>query len=115
MTQKTEYNKRHGFKPDTPHSKQDISKISKIPKKVLDEVYDRGIGAYKTNPTSVRMKGTYKKDVKAPLSRKLPKEQWAHSRVLSFVNKVEGPRKLNHDRDLLKKIPRLKGKSLSTI
>ena len=102
MTNKQEYNKRHNFKKDEPHSKKDISKISSIPMKVLDEVYDKGIGAYKTNPKSVRPQ------VKS-------KEQWAMARVYSFANKVEGKKKLNHDRDLLKKIPKLKGKNLGII
>ena len=102
MTNKEEYNKRHKFKKDEPHSKKEISKISSIPMKVLDEVYDKGIGAYKTNPKSVRPQ------VKS-------KEQWAMARVYSFANKLEGKKKLNHDRDLLKKIPKLKGKNLATI
>ena len=101
-TNKQEYNKRHKFKKEEPHSKQEISKISKISMKVLDQVYDNGIGAFKTNPSSVRPQ------VKS-------KEQWAMARVYSFVNKVEGPKKLNHDRTLLAKIPRLKGKNLSNI
>ncbi len=115
MTQKEEYNKRHKFKKDEPHSKKEISKISNVPMKVLDEVYDRGLGAYKTNPQSVRLKGSYKKDVKAPMSKKLSAERWAQARVYSFVNKIEGKRLLNHDKDLLKKIPKLKGKNLTKI
>ena len=114
-TNKQEFNKRHNFPKDKSHSKQEISKISKIPKKVLDESYDRGIGAYKTNPESVRVKGSYKKDPKAPLSKKLSKERWAMARVYSLVNKIEGRKKLNHDRDLLEKIPKLKGKNLNLI
>jgi hypothetical protein len=51
----------------------------------------------------VRTKGG-KKDPKAPLSKKMSKEQWAMARVYSFVNKVEGKRKLNHDTDLADKI-----------
>lgn len=115
VTNKEQYNKRHGFPKDTSHSIKDISKISKVPTKVLSEVKSRGIGAYKTNPESVRLKGTFKKDPKAPLSKKLGKEQWANARILSFVNKLEGRQKLNHDRDLLKDIPRLKGKDLDRI
>lgn len=115
MTQKSEFNKRHGFKANEPHSKQEISKISKIPKKVLDTVYDRGLKAYDTNYKSVREKGTFKKGTNAPPSKKLSPQQWAHSRIYSFVNKVEGPRKLNHDKDLLTKIPALKGKDLKAI
>jgi len=84
-------------------SKRDIAKISKIPIKILDDVYDRGIGAYKTNPQSVRTKEG-KKDPSAPLSRKMSKEQWAMGRVYSFVNKVEGKKKLNHDLDLAEKL-----------
>lgn len=102
MTNKEEYNKRHRFKKDEPHSKKEISKISNVPMKVLDQVYDNGIGAYKTNPKSVR-------------SQVKSKEQWAMARVYSFVNKVEGKKKLNHDRTLLKDIPKLKNKNLAII
>lgn len=101
-TNREEYFKRHNITKDSL-SKSEIAKISKIPIKILDEVYDRGIGAYKTNPESVRTKGG-KKDPKVPLSKKMSKEQWAMARVYSFVNKVEGKRKLNHDTDLLDKI-----------
>ena len=103
MTNKTEFNKRHKQPVDTSNSINDIVKLSGIPKKILDEVYDRGIGAYKTNPQSVRTKEG-KKNVKAPMSKKMSKEQWGVSRVYSFVNKVEGRRKLNHDTDLAKKL-----------
>ena len=58
-------------------------------------MYNRGIGAYNTNPESVRMKGTFKKGVSAPMSMKLSKEQWAMARVYSFLN---GSKK--HDLDL---------------
>jgi hypothetical protein len=103
MTNKTEFNKRHGQAADKSNSKTEIARKSKIPLKILDEVYDRGIGAYKTNPQSVRTKSG-KKDASAPMSRKMSKEQWAMSRVYSFVNKVEGPKALNHDKDLAKKL-----------
>ena len=36
------------------NGKDDISRLTKIPMKILDDVYDRGVGAYKTNPQSVR-------------------------------------------------------------
>lgn len=115
VTNKQEYNKRHGNPTNESNTKTEIAKKSKIPKKVLDTVYDRGVGAYKTNPESVRLKGTFKKDPKAPLSKKLSKERWGYARIYSFVNKVEGRRHLNHDRDLLTKIPKLKGKDLSKV
>jgi len=71
---------------DKPYSLTELSKISKYSLKTLQEVYNRGIGAYKTQPSSVRMKGTYKKGVNAPMNQKLSKEQWAMARVYSFLD-----------------------------
>jgi hypothetical protein len=103
MSNREQYLKRHNLPKDTSLSKREIAKISKIPIKILDDVYDRGVGAYKSNPESVRTKEG-KKDPKAPLSKKMSKEQWAMARVYSFVNKIEGRRKLNHDTYLAEKI-----------
>ena len=58
-----------------------------VPYQALADVYRRGIGAYKTNPLSVRMKGTFQKGVNAPMSMKLSKEQWAMARVNAFLAK----------------------------
>jgi hypothetical protein len=80
-----------------PHSLSILSKASKVPKSILQEVYNRGIGAYKTNPTSVRLLGSFVKNVPAPMSFKLSKEQWAMARVYSFL---DGNPK--HDNDLRK-------------
>lgn len=103
VTNKQEWNRRHGFAKDESHSKREIAKETKgVSLKTVEEVYDRGIGAYKTNPTSVRVKGTFKKSGIAPMRQRLSKEQWAFARVYSFVNKVTGPKKLNHDQDLAK-------------
>lgn len=60
---------------------------SGIPLGALREVYNRGIGAWKTNPQSVRLKSTGEKNVNAPRSAKLGKEQWAYARVNAFINK----------------------------
>lgn len=97
MTNKTEYLKRHNLPADTSLSKSDIAKISKISVKILDDVYDRGIGAYKSNPASVRTKGG-KKDASAPMSKKMSKEQWAMARVYSFV--MGGKTRTTADKDL---------------
>jgi len=81
--------------PDTGHSLDELAKASGVPLSILQQVYNRGIGAYKTNPESVRMKGTYEKGVKAPMSQKLSKEQWAMARIYSFLDGNE-----KHDQDL---------------
>ena len=83
------------------YSLGELSKVSKVSQPILQQVYDRGIGAYKTNPTSVRMKGTFRKGVRAPYSKKLSKEQWAMARVYSFL---DGNPK--HDTDLRRKTRR---------
>ena len=60
----------------------------KVTMRMLQAVYDRGVGAYRTNPSSVRP------NVKSP-------EQWAMARVNSFLKIVTGSKKANHDQDLL--------------
>lgn len=80
---------------DEGHSLDELAKASGISREVLQEVYNRGIGAYSTSPESVRMKGSYKKGIKAPMSQKLSKEQWAMARVYSFID--NNPK---HDQDL---------------
>jgi hypothetical protein len=80
---------------DRGYSIPELSKLFGYSEDVLQQVYNRGIGAYKTNPQSVRMKGSFKKGVKAPMSMKLSKEQWARARVWSFLDK--NPK---HDGDL---------------
>lgn len=60
----------------------------KVTMRMLEQVYDRGVGAYRTNPASVRP------NVKSP-------EQWAMARVNSFLRIVSGSKSANHDKDLL--------------
>jgi hypothetical protein len=95
-TRRTKFLKAHKLE-DRSYSLKELSNISDVPISILQEVYDRGIGAYKTNPESVRLKGSYVKNVKAPMSKKLSKEQWAMARVYSFL--TGNPK---HDNDLRK-------------
>ena len=76
-TNKQKFNKKYKQPINQANSKKDISKLTGIPIKILDDVFDRGVGAYKTNPQSVRP------SVKS-------KEQWAFGRVYSFVMKQKG-------------------------
>lgn len=90
------------------HSLEELSKVSSVPLDILQEVYNRGVGAYKTNPTSVRLKNSYVKNIKASMSKKLSKEQWGMARVYSFLdgnpkhdndlrNNIEGGMKITDD------------------
>ena len=80
---------------DKSYSLPQLAKISKVPVAILKEVYSRGLGAAKTQPDSVRLKGSFVKNVKAPRSAKLPARQWAMARVYSFLD--GNP---SHDNDL---------------
>jgi len=86
---------------DKPHSLMELSNASGVRRSILQQVYNRGIGAYSSggmhgHPSpSVRMKGSYVKGVDAPASQKLSKEQWAMARVYSFLD--NNPK---HDNDL---------------
>lgn len=92
---------RLGLSLDEGHSLETLAKKSGVPLAILHEVYKRGIGAYETNPTSVRLKGSYVKGVDAPMSKKLSPQQWATARVYSFL---DGNKK--HDNDLRANKPR---------
>jgi len=72
LTYKQKYNKKYGFDKDQSHSHSDISKTTGYTKSGLQTIYNKGIGAFKTNPGSVRPQ------VKS-------KEQWAYARVYSAV------------------------------
>jgi hypothetical protein len=72
FTYKQKFNKKYGFESDQPHSLDDISKITGYKKSGLETIFDKGVGAFKTNPQSVR------KGIRSP-------EQWAQARVYSAV------------------------------
>ena len=87
-TNKQKFNKRYGQPLNKSNSKKDISKLTGISMSILDKVYDRGMGAYRTNPGSVRP------SVKSP-------QQWAMARVYSFA--VGGTTRRTADKDLWQK------------
>lgn len=94
MTNKNKFNKKYKQKRDQPNSKADMVRLTGIPKRLLDKVYYRGIGAYKTNPKSVRP------SVKS-------KEQWAIARLYSFLMKAPGTRG-RADKDIADEVRKLK-------
>jgi hypothetical protein len=85
---------RHGME-DRGYSIPELSKLFGYSEDVLQQVYNRGIGAYKSNPQSVRMKGSFKKGINAPMSMKLSPQQWARARIWSFLDNSK-----KHDLDL---------------
>lgn len=92
-----------GLPKDTSLSITELAKLTKLPRKALQEVYNRGIGAYKTNLESVRLKDfTKNPDTKRfPASKRLSKEQWGFGRIFSFINK--GKTFTTTDKDIAEK------------
>ena len=84
LTNKQKYNKKHGFNLNKAHSLEDIAKKTGISKKILQDVYNRGVGAWKSNIASVRLKSG-KKDASAPRSAKMGRQQWAMGRLYGFI------------------------------
>lgn len=60
--------------------------MSGFPFGALLEVYKRGVGAWKTNPESVRLESG-EKNYSASRAGKMGKERWAQARVNAFLNK----------------------------
>tara|TARA_R110002020_G_scaffold46464_1_gene132148 strand:+ start:1351 stop:1629 length:279 start_codon:yes stop_codon:yes gene_type:complete len=88
MTFKNKYNKKYNQALNKSNSLDDISKQTKIKKPILQKVYNRGIGAFKTQREKVRP------SVKS-------KEQWAMGRLYGFV--MKNPKQIakgQPDRDL---------------
>ena len=73
LTYKHKFNKKHGFPKDTSHSIEEIAKLSGYELDGLKTIYEKGMGAYYSNPQSVRPM------VHSP-------EQWGVARIYSAIN-----------------------------
>lgn len=96
-TNKQKFNKRYNQPLNKSNSKKDISELTGISMSILDKVYDRGLGAHRNNPGSVRnIKG-----VKGGPGKKMSGPQWAMARIYSFA--VGGTTRRTADKDLWSK------------
>ena len=73
LTYKQQFNKKHKQPLSKTNSLKDISRLSGYQLKGIKTIFDKGKGAYKTNPQSVRPQ------VKSA-------EQWGYARVYASVN-----------------------------
>ncbi len=85
-TFKQKFNKKHKQPLNKSNSIKEISKLSGYKLSGLQKIYNKGIGAYKTNPQSVRP------NVKS-------KEQWAIARIYASISK--GSKSSKIDKELL--------------
>ena len=86
LTFKQKFNKKHGFNKDTSHSLKNISKLSGYKLSNISKIFQKGKGAYFTNPGSVRPQVT-------------SSTQWAYARVYASVS--PGSKSSKIDKDLL--------------
>ncbi len=107
LTNKQKYNAKYGFPKDEGHSKAAIVKTTGIPKRILDKVYYRGVGARRSNPQSVRQVGTGKKVGGKSLKGKMSASQWGYGRLYSFLTKQPGTWG-RADKDLATEVKKLK-------
>ena len=73
VSYKNKFNRKYGQDKDKSNSLSDISRLTGFKRSGLQTIYNKGVGAYKTNRASVRP------TVKS-------KEQWAMARVYAAVN-----------------------------
>jgi hypothetical protein len=73
QTYKQKFNRKYGQPLAQSNSLKDISKLTGYKLSGIQTIFEKGKGAYKTNPQSVRP------SVKSP-------EQWAFARVYAAVN-----------------------------
>ena len=73
LTYKQKFNKKYKFPKDKSHSLADISKTTGFKKSGLQTIYNKGVGAFKSNPKSVRP------SVKSA-------DQWAIARVYAALD-----------------------------
>ena len=88
-TYKNKFNRKYKQPLNKPNSLAEISKLTGYKKSGLQTIYNKGVGAYKTNRGSVRP------SVKS-------KEQWAFSRIYAAVNPTSKAHKIDK-KHLIKK------------
>ncbi len=81
-TYKQKFNKKYKQPLNQSNSLTQISKLTGYKRSGLQTIYNKGVGAYKTNPASVRP------SVRSP-------EQWAMARVYASVNRSSKAHKID--------------------
>lgn len=100
VTNRDKFIKKYNLNTNDGYGVADVARITGIKKSILQQVYNRGIGAH-SNTASVRLlDGT--KNFSTSLAGKMSKEQWGISRVFSFV--MKGTTYNTTDSDLAKLI-----------
>jgi len=81
-TYKQKFNRKYGFKLNEPHSLEEIAKITKYKLSGLKTIFEKGEGAFTSNPQSVRP------NVKNA-------QQWAYSRIYAALDPTSKAHKID--------------------
>ena len=86
-THRERFNRRHGFPLRASHSIQEIARLTGYRSSVLQQAYNRGVGARRSNPSSVRLVKTGRKNYSKSLAGKMSANQWGMGRVYGLAMK----------------------------
>ena len=98
-TYKQKFNKKYGFEKNASHSIREIASKAGISYRNALKIVDKGRGARKSNPSSVRRASDGKKVGGTSLKGKMSATQWGIARLYSAVM---GGGAAKVDKDLLK-------------
>ena len=98
LTNKQKFNKKYGFEKDASHSIKEIASKAGITYRNALKIVEKGRGAHRSNPESVRSVSGKKVGGKS-LKGKMSATQWGVARLYSAV--MGGPA-AKVDKDLLK-------------
>ena len=89
MTNRKKFFQKYQIPEKASLSLTDISALTDIPREALEIVRNRAYGAWKTNPSSIRLKtGEKNPDTFAfPRQSRMGKEAWAFGRIYAFAMK----------------------------
>jgi hypothetical protein len=89
-TYKQTFNMIFNQPKDKSNTTEEMSKLSNIPVKILNEVKSRGEGAYSSNLSSVRLKGSYKKDddMRKGVFQKIKHGKLEYSKTIRIHSKI---------------------------
>ncbi len=99
LTNKQKFNKKYGFEKDASHSIKEIASKAGISYRNALKIVEKGRGAHRSNPQSVRRASDGKKVGGTSLKGKMSAQQWGVARLYSAV--MGGPA-AKVDKDLLK-------------
>lgn len=81
-TYKQKFNRKYGFKLNEPHNLEEIAKITKYKLSGLKTIFEKGEGAFTSNPQSVRP------NVKNA-------QQWGFSRIYAALDPTSKAHKID--------------------